>query len=86
MKTNNPASEAEIVAECARADRIVEEAFPTHGTPRSEVFKKGAAAILKYLLVGQPVLCFYDTATVEHDAFYAGVDAGKRIFFHTENK
>ena len=37
-------------------------------------------------LAGRPVLCPHDPGTVEHDAFYAGVDAGKKIYCHTEDR
>ena len=86
LHSNNPQTKAEFEAEYARAERIVESAFPQHGTPRSDVFKSGAAAILKYMLAGRPVLCPHDPGTVEHDAFYAGVDAGKKIYCHTEER
>lgn len=86
MQTSYPQTQAEFEAEYARAERIVEAAFPRHGTPRSDVFKAGAASILKYMLAGRPVLCPHDTGTVEHDAFYAGVDAGKKIYAHTEER
>ena len=86
LHANHPQTQAEFEAEYARAARIVEAAFPRHGTPRSDVFKAGAAAILKYMLAGRPVLCPHDPGTVEHDAFYAGVDAGKKIYCNTEER
>lgn len=72
-----PQTADETRAELDRAQRIVDEAFPVFGTPRSPEYKAGCLAILQYLLAGRPVLCKYDTGSAEHDAFYAGVDAGK---------
>ncbi|MBK8113632.1 MAG: hypothetical protein IPK44_03325 [Candidatus Accumulibacter sp.] len=43
LHSNNPQTQAEFEAEYARAERIVEAAFPQHGTPRSDVFKADAA-------------------------------------------
>ncbi len=81
-----PQTPEDTRAELDRAQRIVDEAFPCFGTPRSPEYKAGCLAILQYLLAGRPVLCKYDTGTAEHDAFYAGVDAGKKIYCHTEER
>lgn len=86
MTPHLPITAAEIAAELQRAERVVEEAFPRHNTPRSEEYKAGARAILKYLLAGNPIVCPFDPATAQHDAFYAGVDAGKRMYCHLEDK
>ena len=86
MTPNFPTSDTEIEAELQRAERVVEEAFPRHNTLRSEEYKAGARAILKYLLAGNPILCPFEPATAEHDAYYAGVDAGKRMYCHLEDK
>ncbi|MER2623559.1 MAG: hypothetical protein ABTS22_06435 [Accumulibacter sp.] len=86
LRSNHPQTQAEIDAEHARAVRIIDEAFPRHGTPRSDVFKAGASALLKYLLAGTPVRCPYEPGTVEYDAFYAGVESGKKIYCHTEER
>ncbi len=86
MTPHLPTTDAEIAAELQRAERVVEEAFPRHNTPRSEEYKAGARAILKYLLAGNPILCPFEPATAEHDAYYAGVDAGKRMYCHLEDK
>lgn len=86
MTPHFPTSDTEIAAELQRAERVVEEAFPQYGTPHSDEYKAGAKAILQYLLAGKRVLCPYNPATAEHDAYYAGVDAGKRMYCHLEDK
>lgn len=86
MTPHLPTTDAEIAAELQRAERVVEEAFPQYGTPHSDEYKAGAKAILQYLLAGKRVLCPYNPATAEHDAYYAGVDAGKRMYCHLEDK
>ena len=79
-------TDQEFLAECDRAERMVEEAFPRESTHRSQEFKDGAKAILKSLLAGRVVLCPFFPATAEHDAFYAGVQAGKKIYQALEDK
>jgi len=81
-----PQTTEETRAELDRAQRIVDEAFPVFGAPRSPEYKAGCLAILQYLLAGKPVRCQHDRGTAGHDAFYAGVDAGKRIFCHGRNR
>lgn len=76
----------ELLAECERADRLVEEAFPRDATPHSREFKDGAKALLKSLLAGRVIRCPYFPATAEHDAFYAGVEAGRKIYRTLEDK
>lgn len=76
----------ELLAECERADRLVEEAFPHDATPHSREFKEGAKALLKSLLAGRVILCPYFPVTAEHDAFYAGVEAGRKLYRTLEDK
>ena len=76
----------EMAAECDRAEQLVEEFYPRDATPHSQEFKEGAKAILKSLLAGRVVLCPFFPATAEHDAFYAGVQAGKKIYQNLEDK
>ncbi len=84
--STDPCIYLELLAECDRAGRIVEEAYPRDATPHSQEFKDGAKAILKSLLAGRVVLCPFFPATAEHDAFYAGVQAGKKIYQNLEDK
>lgn len=81
-----PQTPEEHAAELERAQRIVDEAFPKHGTPRSDEFRAGCLAILQYFLAGQPFWCPGTPSSAQRDAFFAGVDAGKKIFCHWRDR
>lgn len=68
-----------ISAAAERATRLVEDAFPEGRTPRSPEYKSGVYALLLFRFSGRPILCPHDTATAQADAFFAGVEEGKRL-------
>lgn len=70
---------ADIQAALERADQLLEEAFPAGRTPRSEEYRAGVLRYLRFALAQIPVLCPYDTATAQADAFLAGIEEGKLI-------
>lgn len=72
-------SRDDIQAAMDRADRLLEDAFPTGRTPRSEEYRAGVLRALLFSLARIPVLCPYDTATAQADAFFAGLEEGKLI-------
>lgn len=86
IRQHFPRTDAETAAEMERAQRIVDETFLARSTTHSPEYRDGCLAILQYFLACRPVLCPHDPGTVEHDAFYAGVDAGKKIYCHTEER
>lgn len=72
-------SKDDIQAPRERADRLLEAAFPTGRTPRSDEYRAGVLRALLFSLARIPVLCPYDTATAQADAFFAGLEEGKGL-------
>ena len=82
IRQHFPRTDAETEAEMERAQRIVDETFLARSTTHSPEYRDGCLAILQYFLACRPVRCPYAAGTAERDAFYGGVDVGKRIFCH----
>jgi len=55
-------------------------AFDKPRDPRSNAYKSGALAALRFRCNGVRVVCPYHVATAEADAFHAGCDEGHAIF------
>lgn len=60
-----------------RVKRIVAEAFPAGRTARSLEYRSGMTQMLLYFFCGKKVNSPYQEGSSEHDAFFAGCDAGR---------
>lgn len=64
-----------------KSEAILKEMFHPYRDKRSEVYKSGALAALKFKLKEIPTIDIpHKAGTVEFDAFYAGMDEGKDYF------
>ncbi len=61
------------------AQFLFDKAFSTPRTPRSDAYKVGLLAALRYRLDGARIACPYRMGTAEADAFHAGVNEGHAL-------
>ncbi len=64
----------------SEAKRLFDEAFNRPRDPRSEEYKAGAMASLKYRCGEGGILCPYGIGTAQADAYFAGVKEGHEIW------
>jgi len=62
------------------AKRLVEEAFARLRAPRSNEYKLGVLAALKFRIDGVRINCPFPEGTAEADAFYSGTTEGHEIW------
>ncbi len=58
------------------AQAVFERAFHPFRNSRSDAYKEGVLAALRYRLEGARIGCPYKIGTAEFDAFHAGLDEG----------
>ena len=62
------------------AEALFEAAFHPHREPRSDAYKAGVLAALRYRLgEAEHVECPHQPGTAERDAFFAGVSEGHSL-------
>lgn len=61
------------------AARLFDDAFAVSRTPRSDAYKAGVLAALRYRLNGVRIESPYQPGTAEFDAFHAGTAEGHRL-------
>lgn len=62
------------------AQQLYDTAFHPSREPRSDAYKKGVLAALRYRASSTPIICKYIQGTAEHDAFNAGCIEGHAIW------
>jgi len=60
------------------AQSVFDQAFQFPRQPRSDAYKAGVLAALRFRLEGARIICPYANGTAESDAYYAGIDEGHR--------
>lgn len=61
-------------------ETLFHEAFSTPRDPRSDEYKAGVRATLRFRFQGQAVKCPYALGTAQADAFFSGIDEGNLIW------
>lgn len=63
------------------AEQAFKDAFKVPRDPRSDEYKAGVVAVLRYRLDAQPMTrCPHPLGTAAADAWFSGVDEGHSIF------
>lgn len=78
-------SEAKVSPLEKIAWNIFEKAFTKEREPRSEAYKGGVLALLRWKIAGVPMRHPYEPGTVESDAHLAGLDEGWTHFREYRN-
>ena len=58
------------------AQAVFDRAFHPFRDPRSEAYRAGVLAALRYRLEGARIACPYAAGSAEYDAFHAGLKEG----------
>ncbi len=58
------------------AQAVFDRAFHPFRDPRSEAYRAGVLAALRYRLDGARIACPYPAGSSDFDAFHAGLDEG----------
>ena len=72
-------SAVHVVPSLFRADELLRQAFANPRDPRSNEYKAGVLAALRYRIEGAPIAIPYRLGTAPADAFFSGLDEGHRI-------
>lgn len=62
------------------AEKLFKDAFSVPRDPRSQEYKDGVLAALKYRLEGVKIQMPYAAGTAQADAFYSGLTEGHGIY------
>lgn len=68
------------VVSLTTADELFAAAFAVARDPRSNAYKQGVLAALKFRIEGRRIPKLYDPASAEDDAYYAGVQEGHAVW------
>jgi hypothetical protein len=70
------------------AEKLFKEAFAESRCrdPRSDEYKAGVRAALRFRLAGEPIPHPYRAGTAQDDAYYAGIGEGHMIFRNYEQE
>lgn len=70
----------------AIAEKLFKEAFHKTRDPRSNEYKAGVRAALRFRLAGEKITHPYKPGTAQDDAYYAGISEGHMIFRNYEQE
>lgn len=60
--------------------KLFNQAFSGHRTQRSNEYKMGCIAALRYRISKAAIICPFNAGSVEFDAYHAGIDEGHAIW------
>ena len=64
----------------ALAEKLFKNAFDKPRDPRSDEYKAGVRAALRFRFAGEKIPTPYESGTAQSDAYYSGLDEGHSIF------
>ncbi len=69
-----------------KAEELFQAAFSTPRTPRSDEYKGGVRAALRYHAHGEKIQCPHTPGTAQADAWFSGIGEGHSLWRESEGK